>query len=115
MCDGNRSYVDMCEVKYVCVMDNWEFRIGVDKVFWGVMEVVYLVDIINQTDLVESIDGEEKFGQLMVMVSIVQNFGMVIGYLLFYFRECIFVSCSGCSVFDLMVDETQTKYESGVK
>jgi len=80
--DGNRSHADLREAKYARAIDNWEFRIGIDKVFWGVTEAVHLVDIVNQTDLVESIDGEEKLGQPMVMVSTVQDFGTITGYLL---------------------------------
>ncbi len=34
--------------------------------YWGVAESNHLVDIINQTDAVESFDGEEKLGQPMV-------------------------------------------------
>jgi len=115
MRDGNRSHVDMREAKYARAIDNWEFRIGIDKVFWGVTEAVHLVDIINQTDLVESIDGEEKLGQPMVMVSTVQDFGTFTGYLLPYFRERSFASRSGRPSLDLTVDETQTQYESGAK
>ncbi|MEX1154171.1 hypothetical protein [Parvibaculum sp.] len=113
--DGNRSHVDMREAKYARVIDNWEFRIGLDKVFWGVTEAVHLVDIINQTDLVESIDGEEKLGQPMVMVSSVWDVGTFTGYLLPYFRERTFPSLSGRPAFDIPVDETQTRYESGAK
>jgi hypothetical protein len=115
MRDGNRSHVDMREAKYARVIDNWEFRIGLDKVFWGVTEAVHLVDIINQTDLVESIDGEEKLGQPMVMVSSVWDVGTFTGYLLPYFRERTFPSLSGRPAFDIPVDETQTRYESGAK
>ncbi|MDP2123263.1 MAG: hypothetical protein Q8J92_02675 [Parvibaculum sp.] len=115
MRDGNRTHVDMREAKYARAIDNWEFRIGIDKVFWGVTEAVHLVDIINQTDLVESIDGEEKLGQPMVMVSTVQDFGTFTGYLLPYFRERTFASRSGRPSLDLPVDETQTQYESGAK
>ncbi|WP_339831409.1 hypothetical protein [uncultured Parvibaculum sp.] len=113
--DGNRSHADLREAKYARAIDNWEFRIGIDKVFWGVTEAVHLVDIVNQTDLVESIDGEEKLGQPMVMVSTVQDFGTFTGYLLPFFRERTFPSRSGRPAFDLTVDETQTQYESGAK
>jgi hypothetical protein len=113
--DGNRTHADLREAKYARVVDNWEFRIGMDKVFWGVTEAVHLVDIINQTDLVESIDGEEKLGQPMIMVSSFWDFGTVTGYLLPYFRERTFPSLSGRPAFDIPVDETQTRYESGAK
>ena len=113
--DGNRSHVDMREAKYARVIDNWEFHVGMDKIFWGVTEAVHLVDIVNQTDLVESIDGEEKLGQPMAMVSSTWEIGTFTGYLLPYFRERTFPSLSGRPAFDIPVDETQTKYESGAK
>jgi len=113
--DGNRSHFDLREAKYARVDGNWEFRIGMDKVFWGVTEAVHLVDIINQTDFVENIDGEEKLGQPMVMVSSIWDFGTVTGYLLPYFRERTFASMSGRPSFDIPVDETQTRYESGAE
>lgn len=113
--DDHRTHVDVREAKYARAIDNWEFRIGLDKVFWGVTEAVHLVDIINQTDLVESIDGEEKLGQPMIMVSSVWEVGTFTGYLLPYFRERTFPSRSGRPAFDLPVDETQTQYESGAK
>ena len=43
---------------------DWSLSIGLGKVFWGVTEFNHLVDVINQTDLVEGIDGEAKLGCL---------------------------------------------------
>lgn len=40
--------------------------IGVTTVFWGVAESRHLVDIINQPDYREDIDGDTKLGQPMV-------------------------------------------------
>jgi hypothetical protein len=113
--DGNRSHADIRELKYAYILDDWEFRVGFDKVFWGVTEVAHLVDIINQTDSIESIDGEEKLGQPMVAISTVQDFGIIDVYLLPFFRERTFPSMSGRPAFDIPVDETLTSYESADK
>mgnify|MGYP000739871898 CR=1 FL=1 len=113
--DGNRTHADIRELKYAYVTGDWEFRVGIDKVFWGVTEVAHLVDIINQTDQVESLDGEEKLGQPMVAVSTVQDFGVFDFYLLPYFRERTFPSMGGRPAFDIPVDETQTMYGSNDK
>jgi len=113
--DGNRSHADIRELKYAHVVGDWEFRIGFDKVFWGVTEVAHLVDIINQTDSIESIDGDEKLGQPMLAVSTAQPFGNIDLYLLPYFRERTFPSTSGRPAFDIPVDETLTTYESNDK
>ena len=113
--DGNRTHADIRELKYTYVTGDWEFRVGIDKVFWGVTEVAHLIDIINQTDQVESLDGEEKLGQPMVSVSTVQDFGIFDFYLLPYFRERTFPSLSGRPAFDIPIDETQTMYGSDDK
>lgn len=113
--DGNRTHFDIRELKYAHVVGDWEFRIGFDKVFWGVTEVAHLVDIINQTDNIESIDGDEKLGQPMLAVSTAQPFGYFDFYLLPYFRERTFPSMSGRPAFDIPVDETLTTYESDDK
>ena len=43
--------------------------------FWGVTESQHLVDVVNQTDLVENPDGEEKLGQLMVNLTVARSWG----------------------------------------
>ena len=56
--DVERSHIDIREAYWAHVADDWEMKVGVSKVFWGVTESRHLVDVINQTDLVENIDGE---------------------------------------------------------
>ncbi len=51
--DDERTRADIRELYFLGVKDDWEWRIGVNKVFWGVLEFQHLVDIINQTDAVE--------------------------------------------------------------
>jgi hypothetical protein len=75
--DSERSHFDIRELNYLWLDDAWELRIGIGKVFWGVTEFVHLVDIINQTDLVEDIDGEDKLGQPMVSLSFPRDWGTV--------------------------------------
>ena len=57
--DSSRSHFDLRELNYLWLGDAGELSVGIGKVFWGVAEFVHLVDIINQTDLVENIDEEE--------------------------------------------------------
>ena len=64
--DNNRTHADIRELYYQKAKSNWELNIGLKKVYWGVTESNHLVDIINQTDVTESFDGEEKLGQPMV-------------------------------------------------
>lgn len=67
--DDHRTHFDVRELYYQHVKGNTEFSIGLKKVFWGVTEAAHLVDIVNQTDQVESFDGEQKLGQPMLHLS----------------------------------------------
>ncbi len=68
--DPERTHVDLREAYYLTYgyigNDEWELRAGVDQVFWGVVESRPLVDIINQTDLVEHPNERAKLGQPML-------------------------------------------------
>lgn len=61
--DRERTHADIREFYYQKASSKWELNLGVKKIFWGVTESNHLVDIINQTDQVESFDGEQKLGQ----------------------------------------------------
>jgi hypothetical protein len=110
--DSERSHVDIRELSYVHASDNWELRAGVRKEFWGVTEFQHLVDVINQTDSVEDIDGEDKLGQLMLNLSLVRDWGIVDLYLLPGFRERTFSDENGRLRAPLIVDQDQILYES---
>lgn len=85
--DSERSFVDMRELSYRHFAENWIVTIGLSKVFWGVAESYHLVDTINQTDLVEDPDGEEKLGQPMINLSILtMRIGTLDLFYLPYFR-----------------------------
>lgn len=111
--DQERSHADLREANYLHVGDRWELRLGMGKVFWGACEFVHLVDIINQTDLVEALDGEEKLGQPMVHLSLVRDWGVVDTFLLPYFRERTFAGVKGRLRTALVVDTDHPVYESG--
>ena len=85
--DSRRTHFDLREAVGLFLIGDFELRVGVSKVFWGVTESVHLVDIINQTDLVEGIDGEEKLGQPMVYLTMAKDWGTVDLFYLPYFRE----------------------------
>ena len=64
--------------------------VGISKVFWGVAESRHLVDIINQTDLVESPDQEDKLGQPMLNLNLLRDWGTLSFFVLPGFRERTF-------------------------
>ena len=92
--------------------DAHEWLLGVNTVFWGVTESVHLVDIINQTDAVGDIDGEDKLGQPMVNLALLQDWGQIDLYVLPYFRERTFAGEKGRLRPPVPVDGDAALYES---
>ena len=113
--DEERTHSDIRELSWLKVFDESELRIGIRKVFWGVTESQHLVDIINQTDLVESIDGEEKLGQPMINYAFIQDWGTVDLFVLPYFRERTFAGINGRLRSVPHVDTSNPLYESSEK
>ena len=114
--DDERSHLDLREALWTYYGDSWEFQAGVGKVFWGVTESMHLVDIINQSDSVENIDGEDKLGQAMVKFSSENDWGTVDLFWLPYFRERSFVGEDGrLSPFSIPVTNDEALYESNAE
>jgi hypothetical protein len=113
--DQERTHFDIRELTWVKVGATWELRAGIRKLFWGVTESQHLVDVINQTDTVESFDGEEKLGQPMVNLSIIGDNGTLDLFLLPYFRERTYPGIDGRLRTSSRVDTGQTQYESSAK
>ena len=111
--DGSRTHFDMREAWLQVVEDDWELGLGLGKLFWGVTESVHLVDIVNQTDLVENIDFEDKLGQPMLNLTLIRDWGYVDLVVMPYFRDRSFAGRRGRLRAALVVDDTQTTYEAG--
>ena len=84
--DDQRTHFDLREAYWRYNKGAWEILAGLNKVFWGVTESQHLVDIINQTDILEDIDLEDKLGQPMLMVGNQRHWGELQVYLMPYFR-----------------------------
>lgn len=85
--DDERSHMDLRELSYRHFAEKWILTVGLSKVFWGVAESYHLVDTINQTDLVEDPNEEEKLGQPMIDLSILSSrIGNIDLFYLPYFR-----------------------------
>ena len=110
--DPERTHFDIRELNYLLLGETWELRLGVGKVFWGTTEFVHLVDIVNQTDFVENIDGEDKLGQPMLHLALVNDWGVIDMFALPYFRERTFPGPEGRLRFGLKVDTDHPVYES---
>tara|TARA_R110001583_G_scaffold160872_1_gene312741 strand:- start:9072 stop:10295 length:1224 start_codon:yes stop_codon:yes gene_type:complete len=122
--DDKRTHFDIRELYYQKAKGKSELSIGLKKIFWGVTESNHLVDIINQTDQVESFDGEKKLGQPMVQFSHNTNFGTFDLFYLPFFRKRVFsgsksrlrfpLSTDGNDV-GLIIDEKDVGYQSSAK
>ena len=111
--DGRRTRFDVRELLYQGVFDSAELRIGIGRVFWGVTESRHLVDVVNQTDLVENVDREEKLGQPLVNLALVRDWGTLDVFLLPGFRERTFPGRRGRLRSEPFVDTGRATYESG--
>lgn len=111
--DSERTHADMRELYVSHVGDDWDLSVGFQQVFWGVTEFHHLVDVINQTDRVENIDGEDKLGQPMINLSLIRDWGILDFYVLTGFRERTFPGEDGRLRRQLPVDDSLVTYESG--
>ncbi|MGH1542083.1 MAG: hypothetical protein ACRBHB_16775 [Arenicella sp.] len=109
--DSERSHVDINELSWIYTHGDFEFRTGIRKVFWGVTESQHLVDIINQTDAVERVDGEVKLGQPMFNAAWNSSLGQFDVFVLPYFRERTFAGVEGRLRTGLVVDTDNPVYE----
>jgi hypothetical protein len=110
--DDERTHADIRELAWGYVARDYEWTVGISKVFWGVTEAQHLVDIINQTDLVEEPDGEEKLGQPMINLSLIRDWGTVGVFVLPGFRERTFAGVNGRPRIIPRVEKNLTSYES---
>ena len=93
--DSRRTHFDIRELTWMKVAETWELRVGIRKLFWGVTESQHLINIINQTDLVENTDTEDKLGQPMINLALINDWGTLDLFLLTGFRERTFPGVEG--------------------
>ncbi len=113
--DENRTHADIRELNWLHLGSTWDMTVGISKVYWGVTESAHLVDIINQTDAVEDMTGEEKLGQPMVNLNLEQAWGTLNLFALPGFRERTFTANNARLHGPLIIDTSQTTFESGKK
>lgn len=113
--DSRRTHVDLREAFLLLFggmgAHEWELRLGVDRVFWGVVESQRLVDIINQVDLVEHPDGAAKLGQPMAHVTLSGGWGALELFGMPYHRARTFPGRHGRLRLPLVIDDDEIRYE----
>lgn len=117
--DPRRTHFDLREAYLLLFGQSgsgeWELRLGVDRVFWGVAESRHLVDIVNQTDLIEHPDEEEKLGQPMAHLTWSADWGVVEVFGLPYHRARTLPGPGGRLRYSLAFDQDNPLYESRAK
>ena len=117
--DPHRSHADLREAYFLLLGEigdgEWELRLGVDRVFWGVVESNHLVDIINQTDLIEHPDEEVELGQLMAHATWSGDLGVAEVFILPHHRERTYPGRNGRLRSSLVVEDDHPSYEHGAE
>ena len=113
--DSERTHFDLRELYWRKSFESAELALGVRTVFWGVTEFRHLVDIINQTDLVENLDTEDKLGQPMAQLTWLRDWGTLDFFLMPYFRERTFPGVEGRPRGALVVDTENPVFESSAE
>ncbi|MCY3769663.1 MAG: hypothetical protein OXG56_09900 [Gammaproteobacteria bacterium] len=117
--DPERTHADLREAYLLLYGDagenEWELRLGVDRVFWGVVESYPLVDIVNQTDLVDHPSERTKMGQPMAHVTWSGDWGALELFGLTGHRPRTYPGRHGRLRPELIVDQDLVSYESAAK
>lgn len=110
--DRQRTHGDIRDASWIHVGSGYEFRGGIRQVFWGVTEGEHLVDIINQTDFAENIDGKQKLGQPMLNLSLENGIHTLDLLVLPVSRQRTFPGEEGRLRLPWIVDTDLSRYQS---
>ena len=117
--DPRRTHADLREAFLLLYGEagdgEWELRLGVDRVAWGVAEVRNIVDIVNQTDLVEHPDEKTKLGQPMAHGTWSADWGALELFLLPWHRERTYPGRAGRLRSEFVVDNDRATYDSAAE
>lgn len=113
--DTKQTHADIRELYYQRVFNKWELSLGVKKIYWGFTESNHLVNIINQDDVLEGSDIENKLGQPMIHFSSEKKWGVLDLMVMTYFRELQFPGIKGRARPPFEIDSENTQYESDAK
>lgn len=111
---GGRTNADLREANLYLQAADWDLTVGLGKVFWGRAESRNVVDIVNQTDLAEDSDGDEKLGQPMVQFNYLTDFGQFGAFVMPGFRDRRFVDGLNRYGAPLPIDADDPEFESGL-
>lgn len=110
--DDERNLLDARELLWLHYADNYEFRLGVGQVAWGVNEVFKIADPVNQKDRAE-LPYQRKLGQPLAGLSFYWGDSLIELYGLYDHRPAWFPGEEGRLKFPLMVDPDEQIYDRG--
>ena len=111
--DKERSLFDISQAYFLYFNDYSEFKVGKDKVFWGVTELKNLVDIINSPDD-SSGEDKSKLGQSLISYSYInEKIGFVDLIYMPLFHEPTKIGKRGRLRLNLPTQNYNTTYEGG--
>ena len=113
--DSRRTHADIRELSILKEFEDTDILFGFSSVYWGSTESVHLVDVINQTDLVEDLDQEAKLGQPMINPNFYTDLGRFSFFVLPYFRERTFPGSEGRLRNHPRIDGDRAIYESSAE
>jgi hypothetical protein len=112
--DPQRSYFDLREALLQFDRRELTLGLGINTVFWGVTESRHLVNIINQTDYLDDLDGDEKLGQLMGLVSYdLERLGLFDLFVMTWARPQLFPGPEGRPGVPIQVLDDSPRYGPG--
>ena len=117
--DPHRTNADLREA-YLLVFGElgegeWEARLGVDRVFWGVTEFHHLVNIVNQVDLTDHPNEESRMGQLMAHLTWSADWGVLEFFAMPLHRERTLPGRKGRLRTQVPFDQRRVSYESAAE
>ncbi len=110
--DPARTHADLRQAALTVSPGRLEAGLGVGQHRWGVLQLGGLVDIINQRDIVEDIDGQERLGQPYALIGWGGNNLEMSALYLPVQRARTFPGLSGRLRPALGVDASDPQYES---
>lgn len=110
--DEERTHFDIRELYWESLGDNWELKVGIGQEYWGVTEFVHLVNAINQVDMLEGIDEEDRLGELMIKYTQLSSIGQFDFFLLPFFRPREYPGVEGRLRTPFLIDSNDSLYES---
>lgn len=110
--DDARTHADVRELYLQSIGPEFEASVGLRRLFWGVTESRHLVDIINQSDLVEDLDAEQKLGQPLISGTLIRDWASLDLILMPYQRARTFPGPEGHPRLPFPVAAEEARYQS---